>query len=66
LHRTARHEWPDIYDEMVNVAGQRLFRGLGYNELKCMGLSFAASNATILKEIVDYFSRGQKPYPGSK
>ena len=59
-------EWPDIYDEMVNVAGQRLFKGPGYDELKCMGLSFAASNATTLKKIVDYFSRDQKPYTDSK
>ena len=53
-------EWPGIYDEMVNVASQRLFRGLGYDELKCLGLSFAASNATILKQIVDYVSARSK------
>jgi len=37
-------EWPAIYDEMTRVAGQRLFRGLGYKELKQMGLSFSLSN----------------------
>jgi len=36
--------WPAIYDEMTRVAGQRLFRGLGYKELKQMGLSFSLSN----------------------
>jgi hypothetical protein len=37
-------EWPAIYDEMTRVAGQRLFRGLSYKELKQMGLSFSLSN----------------------
>jgi hypothetical protein len=49
-------KWPDIYDEMVNVAGQRLFHGIGYDDLKCLGLSFAASNATTLKELVEDIS----------
>jgi hypothetical protein len=29
---------------MTRVAGQRLFRGLGYPELKQLGLSFSLSN----------------------
>ena len=36
-------EWPAIYDEMTRVAGVRLFHGLGYNELKQLGLSFSLS-----------------------
>jgi len=36
-------EWPAIYDEMTRVAGQRLFQGLGYPELKQLGLSFSLS-----------------------
>jgi len=36
-------EWPAIYDEMTWVAGQRLFQGLGYKELKQLGLSFSLS-----------------------
>ena len=32
-------EWPDIYDEMVLVAGQRLYKNMGYSELKQLGLS---------------------------
>jgi len=32
-------DWPALYDEMARVAGQRLFRGLGYMELKKLGLS---------------------------
>ena len=31
-------EWPLLYDEMCFVAGNRLFKGLGYRELKEAGL----------------------------
>ncbi len=31
--------WPDIYDEMCWVAGHKLFRGMGYDELIKVGLS---------------------------
>ena len=34
-------DWPALYDEMARVAGQRLFRGLGYMELKKLGLSLS-------------------------
>jgi len=37
-------EWPAIYDEMTRVAGRRLFRGLGYRELRELGLSFSLSS----------------------
>lgn len=33
--------WPALYDEMARVAGQRLFRGLGYTDLKKLGLSLS-------------------------
>ncbi|MBC8511467.1 MAG: hypothetical protein H8D32_00610 [Dehalococcoidia bacterium] len=46
-------EWPAIYDEMALVAGQRLFRGLDYTELKQLGLSLAASNLDRLIEQVE-------------
>jgi len=36
-------EWPTIYDEMTRVAGQRLFRGMSYRELRQLGLSFSLS-----------------------
>ena len=54
------HEWPAIYDEIVSVAGQRLFRGLGYDELKLLGLSLAASKATALKQTIDYIAASEK------
>ena len=30
--------WPSLYDEMCYVAGNRLYRGLGYEDLKDAGL----------------------------
>jgi hypothetical protein len=33
-------EWPLLYDEMCYVAGNRLYKGLGYEELKEAGLDF--------------------------
>jgi hypothetical protein len=46
-------EWPALYDEMARVAGQRLFRGLGYAELKQIGLSLAVSNLDCLIRFVE-------------
>jgi hypothetical protein len=31
-------EWPFLYDEMCHVASNRLFRGLGYEDLRDAGL----------------------------
>ena len=31
-------EWPQLYDEMCFVASNRLFKGLGYEELREAGL----------------------------
>jgi hypothetical protein len=36
--------WPALYDEMCRVAGRRLFQGLGYSDLRTLGLSFSLSN----------------------
>ena len=33
-------EWPALYDEMCRVAGRGLYQGLGYKELREVGLSF--------------------------
>ena len=32
--------WPQLYDEMCYVAGNKLFQGLGYEELREAGLDF--------------------------
>jgi len=33
-------EWPALYDEMCRVAGRGLYQGLGYKELRELGLFF--------------------------
>ncbi len=45
-------EWPAIYDEMARVAGQRLFRGMDYTQLRQLGLSLAVSNLENLVQQV--------------
>jgi hypothetical protein len=45
-------EWPGIYDEMTRVAGRKLFQGLGYKELKQLGLSFSLSNVDKTIQLV--------------
>jgi len=32
--------WPTLYDEMCYVAGHRLYRDMGYDELRQAGLDF--------------------------
>ena len=59
IERRAK-EWPAIYDEMANVAGQRLFRGLGHIELRQLGLSFAPSNVDRLIQQVKQVISGQE------
>ena len=45
--------WPALYDEMCRVAGSRTFRGLGYNELKTLGLSFGLTDIGKTIRLVD-------------
>ena len=45
--------WPALYDEMCRVAGRRLFRGLGYAELREMGLSFSLTSIDATIKMVD-------------
>jgi len=33
-------QWPALYDEMCRVAARRLYKGMGYTELRKLGLSF--------------------------
>jgi len=45
-------QWPIIYDEMTKVAGQKLFQGMGYTELKQLGLSFSLSSVDKTIQLV--------------
>jgi len=53
-------DWPAIYDEMTRVAGRKLFEGLGYKELRQLGLSFSLSSMDktiqLVKQVIS-----QKP-----
>ena len=46
------NQWPDLYDEMARVAGQRLFDGLGHEELKELGLSLRVNGLDKTLELV--------------
>lgn len=46
-------QWPALYDEMCWVAGRRLFRGLGYAELRKLGLSFSLTSIDDTIKMVD-------------
>ena len=52
IHRQWK-EWPALYDEMCWVAGHHLFRGLGYAELRKLGLSLALTNIEDTIRMVD-------------
>ena len=42
--RRCGKDWPAIYDEMVVVAGQRLYKNMSYDELKQLGLSLRVNS----------------------
>lgn len=46
-----RREWPRLYDEMCYVASKRLYRGLGYDQLKDAGIDLTFSGMTKLSRI---------------
>jgi len=46
-------EWPALYDEMCRVAGRRLFRGLGYAELREAGISLGLTRIEDTIRLVD-------------
>ena len=45
--------WPELYDEMCWVASHRLFRGMGYAELRRFGLSLGLNNIEHITGMVD-------------
>jgi len=46
-------EWPSLYDEMCRVAGQHLFQGLGYTELRKLGLCLSLNCIEDTLRMVD-------------
>ena len=53
-------EWPALYDEMCWVAGHRLFRGLGYAELRRLGISLSLAHIEDAIRMVDIVT-SEKP-----
>src|SRR5438309_10620248 len=58
-------DWPFLYDEMCYVASNRLYRGLGYQELREVGLDLALSGlvktSRIANEVVRQVRIGDRP-----
>ena len=52
--------WPSLYDEMCYVAGNRLYRGLGYEELQEAGLDFTLGGLGKTSRLVNEVTRGAK------
>ena len=56
-------EWPDLYDEMCWVAGQRLFNGVGYAELRKRGFSLALTSLETTVSLVEEATNGNGDHP---
>jgi hypothetical protein len=50
-------DWPVLYDEMCFVAGKRLYRGLGYDELKEAGLDFTLAGLARTSRLTNEVTR---------
>ena len=51
-HRAGNH-WPDLYDEMCASAAKKKFRGLGYAELRELGLPLDLDSLDTTANLVD-------------
>ena len=54
-------EWPALYDEICWVAGHRLFKGLGYAELKKLGVSLSLGDIENTIRMVDIATADRQP-----
>lgn len=51
-------EWPLLYDEMCYVASNKLYRGLGYEELREVGLDLTLGGLVRTSWIANEVTRG--------
>lgn len=51
--------WPSLYDEMCYVAGHRLFRGMGYDELRDAGLDFTLAGLSRMARFAQEVTAGR-------
>lgn len=56
-YERSQRDWPKLYDEMCNVASKRLYRGLGYDELKDAGVDLTFSGITRMSRIAREITR---------
>jgi hypothetical protein len=52
-----RREWPRLYDEMCYVASQRLYRGLGYDELRDAGVDLTFTGMSKMSRVAKEVTR---------
>jgi hypothetical protein len=52
--------WPQIYDEMCYVAGNRLYKGVGYDELREAGLDFTLSGLARTSRVTAEVTRSMR------
>ncbi|HEY7623685.1 MAG TPA: hypothetical protein VIA63_01520 [Candidatus Limnocylindria bacterium] len=50
-------EWPFLYDEMCYVASNKLYRGLGYEELREAGIDLTLSGLVRTSRIANEVTR---------
>ena len=50
-------EWPLLYDEMCYVASNKLYRGLGYEELREIGLDLTLGGLVQTSRIANEVTR---------
>ena len=55
--------WPSLYDEMCYVAGNRLYRGLGYEELRDAGLDFTLGGLGKTSRVVSEVTKHYRGHP---
>ena len=53
-------EWPYLYDEMCHVASNRLYRGIGYQELRDAGLDLSLEGLARTSHIVTGVMRARQ------
>jgi hypothetical protein len=58
-----QREWPRLYDEMCYVASKRLYRGLGYDELKDAGVDLTFTGMTKMSRIAKEVTRQLRTTP---
>jgi hypothetical protein len=53
-------DWPFLYDEMCYVASNKLYRGLGYEELREVGLDLALGGLVRTSHIANEVARQRR------